>query len=123
VRNRQGWQSASRLLKVELFISLLLSSILGLVYGLKAFGSGLLGGAVCLLPNTYFAYRLFEHHGAKAAKKIVKSFYQGEALKIMLTFGLFAGVWRYVEVAPLPFLLVFIASQMVFWAAPLIIRR
>jgi len=39
--------------------------------------SALLGGLIAWLPNTYFALRAFRYRGARAAQKIVRSFYAG----------------------------------------------
>ncbi len=50
-----------------------------------------IGGLVCILPNVYFASRVFRHEGARAARKILSSFYIGEAVKLLLT-ALFFGV-------------------------------
>ena len=50
-----------------------------------------IGGLVCILPNAYFASRVFRHEGARAARKILRSFYIGEAVKLLLT-ALFFGV-------------------------------
>ncbi|WP_394241162.1 F0F1 ATP synthase subunit I [Halopseudomonas laoshanensis] len=61
--------------------------------------SGLLGGLVALVPNAYFAYRVYRYSGARSAQAIVREFYSGEAGKIILTAALFVLVW--VGVKPL----------------------
>jgi len=73
--------------------------ILWLFRGQIAGYSGLLGGLVALVPNAYFAYRVFRYSGARSARAIVREFYSGEAGKIFLTAALFVLVW--VGVKPL----------------------
>jgi ATP synthase protein I len=50
---------------------------------------------VIILPNVLFALKLFQHHGAKAARKIVNAFYVGEAIKLIMSALLFfvAIIW------------------------------
>lgn len=57
----------------------------------------LLGGMICAVPNAYFTFKAFQYRGARAAQKIVRAFYQGEAIKILLTCAGFALSFVYVE--------------------------
>jgi len=82
--------------------------------------SAALGGLVAWVPNLYFALRAFRHRGARAAQKIVRSFYAGAFGKMILTMGLFTIV--FVKVKPLGALALFvgfIAVQAVNWLVPL----
>lgn len=68
------------------FVVLLLATLVlwqwkGVVSGY----SGLCGGLIAWLPNVYFAWKAFRFSGARAAQAIVKSFYAGEAGKMILT--------------------------------------
>lgn len=86
--------------------------------------SSLLGGMVCFLPNLYFAWQVFLHQGAQAAKQIVKSFYRAEAVKFGLTAVLFALVFILVRpLNPISFFLTYAVVQVVHWLAPLVIKR
>jgi len=121
VRNQKGWQGAKRLLFTQIVITAL-ASLGGLfLFDKDTARSALAGGLTCMLPNAYFAYRLFQYQGAQAAKLIVKSFYRAEAAKLLMTAALFVVVFKYLSVRPLPFFLTYIVVQMVFWAAPLIV--
>eukprot|EP01132_Coremiostelium_polycephalum_P013877 gene13877-16878_t len=76
---------------VAQFVILLIASLaLWYWYGVVAGYSGLCGGLIALLPNMYFAHRAFRFSGARAAQAIVRSFYAGEAGKLILTAVLFA---------------------------------
>jgi ATP synthase protein I len=61
----------------------------------------LLGGLICAVPNGYFAIKAFQYRGARAAFKIVRAFYVGEAIKISLMCAGFALAFIYVK--PLSF--------------------
>lgn len=120
VKNQQGLHGANQLFAWQLGITLLLASIAMVVSGLTAAESALLGGLVSIVPNAYFARKLFRHQGAHAAKQIVNSFYKGEASKIALSIMMFALVFKFFTIIPLIFFTVYIVVQMVFWFAPLI---
>ena len=99
-------------------------SLTGLLWGVVAAYSALLGGLVCLVPNCYFAYRAFKFQGARAARHIVRSFYAGEAGKIMITALLFALVFSRVSpINALAVLLGFGAIQLVHWLVPIMHSR
>ena len=57
----------------------------------------LLGGMICAVPNAYFSFKAFRYRGARAAQKIVRAFYLGEAVKILLMGAGFALSFIYVE--------------------------
>jgi len=83
-----------------------------------------LGGMVCFLPNFYFAWQVFTHQGAHAAKDIVRSFYRAEAVKFGLTAVLFALVFILVRpLNPISFFLTYAVVQVIHWLAPLVIKR
>ena len=93
---------------------MLFTATFSLQSGISAF----LGGCVSVLPNAYFAKKLFHYQGAKAAQKIVKSFYQGEALKIGMSIALFACVFKFCAITPWVFFATYIMAQLVFWFTP-----
>lgn len=91
--------------------------------GVVAGYSGLCGGLIALLPNIYFAHRAFRFSGARAAQAIVRSFYAGEAGKLILTAVLFALTFAGVKpLAPLAVFGAFLLTQLVSWFAPLLMR-
>jgi len=59
--------------------------------------NALAGGLAILVPNVIFAGLAFRHAGAQNAQNIVRSFYLGEALKILMTAGLLVCVFIWVE--------------------------
>lgn len=93
-------------LSLQAVVALVAALILWVFQGHVAGYSGLLGGLVALLPNAYFAYRVYRYSGARSARVIVKEFYSGEAGKLILTAALFVLVW--VGVSPLEPIAVFV---------------
>ena len=69
-----------RLLLAQLAMAVLFPLVL-LPFGTIAALSAALGGIACLVPGLAFAYRAFRFSGARSAKKILQSFYSGEAIK------------------------------------------
>lgn len=110
-------------LVAQLLVLLLLAVVLWQWHSVVAGYSGLCGGLIAWLPNMYFAHKAFRFSGARAAQAIVRSFYAGEAGKLILTAVLFA--LTFAGVKPLEALAVFgvfFLTQLVNWFAPLLMR-
>ncbi|NLY57064.1 MAG: F0F1 ATP synthase subunit I [Gammaproteobacteria bacterium] len=84
-------------LLLQLIVMLVVALVLWLFQGLTAGYSGLLGGLVALIPNSYFAFRVYRYSGARSARAIVGEMYFGEAGKLILTAVLFIAVWLAVK--------------------------
>ncbi len=111
-------------LLVQLVVLLIAAVVLWQWRGAVSGYSGALGGLIAWLPNIYFAHKAFRFTGARAAQAIVRSFYAGEAGKLILTAVLFA--LTFAGVKPLDALAVFgvfLLTQLVNWFAPLLTTR
>lgn len=105
---------------VLLLATLVVWQWLGKVTGYSA----LLGGLIAWLPNLYFAHKAFRFSGARAAREIVRSFYAGEAGKLILTFVLFALTFAGVKPLEAPALFgTYLLTLLVSWFAPLLITK
>lgn len=62
-----------------LVIAALVAGFLTASHGISA----MLGGLAVLIPNGVFAFYAFRYGGARNAQSIVRSFYLGEALKLV----------------------------------------
>ncbi len=84
-----------RVVLLQLATTVIVSGIAGLLGGLPALLSALLGGLCCVVPNGVFALRLFANtQKAEAANPM--SFFIGEFIKIALTVALLgATAWLY----------------------------
>ena len=110
-------------LVVQLLVLLLLALALWQWQGAVAGYSGLCGGLIAWLPNMYFAHKAFRFTGARAAQAIVRSFYAGEAGKLILTAVLVA--LTFAGVKPLNALAVFgvfFVTHLVNWFSPLLMK-
>nr|WP_019215647.1 ATP synthase subunit I [Legionella tunisiensis] len=87
----------------QLATSVVIALAFLLTFGTNEAISAILGGLVAVIPSALFAKKLFHHQGARAARQIVKSFYIGEALKILSSVILFTLVFVLFKVAPLAF--------------------
>lgn len=114
-----------RLLLVWQLVTAFGAGVVGfLLAGVAGGGSALIGGLICWLPNCWFAYRAFRYRGARAARRIVRSFYAGEAGKMALTVLLFAVVFINVKsVNALALFAGFAGVQLVNWIVPLAAAR
>lgn len=121
VNKRLSKRGIMRLWLVQLGITLILAVFCGIVFSFNAGSSAVLGGLVCIIPNAFFANKLFKHQGARAAKQIVNNFYKGEALKIFLSIFLFTAVFVLCRITPLAFFASYIIVLMTHWFAPWII--
>jgi len=88
---------------VVIFVTL---GILG-VWGQNSAKSALIGGLIGIIPNIIFALKAFRYAGARAAKKVVESFFSGIKIKMGLTAVLFSLAFKFLVIEPLPFFGVF----------------
>lgn len=110
-------------LLTQLAVLLLAAAVLYATRGAVSGYSGLCGGLIAWLPNLYFAHKAFRFSGARAAQAIVRSFYAGEAGKLILTAVLFA--LTFAGVKPLDALAVFgvfLLTQLVNWFSPWLMK-
>jgi len=78
--------------------------------------SPLLGSGIALLPNLYFAYKIYRARHL-AAQGIVNAFYAGETGKLVLTAALFTIALQSPSVNFLTLLVGYMAVLSVFWFA------
>jgi ATP synthase protein I len=85
--------------------------------------SFLWGGAICIIPNIYFAHKLFAQTGAAAARNIVASFYVSEVIKFIITIILFFIAFKYLNTNKLALFIGYIVAQVTFWFTALFRHR
>lgn len=110
-------------LVTQLLCGSVVALLVWLVAGVTAGFSAAIGVLIAWLPNLYFAYRVFRFSGARAARAIVRSFYAGEAGKLVLTALLFGVAFALVRpLQPLALFGGFFLAQCAGWLAPLFVR-
>lgn len=86
--------------------------------------AGALGGLACLLPQTWFAWRMFRAGPGDPPRVMLAAFFQGEMVKLALIVVILVAIFRAWPAVPLaPLVLTFIAVQAVHWFAPLLLER
>ena len=81
----------------------------------KAFSSAL-GGLAAFIPNLFFALRVSASAGQEP-RRILRSFYTGESVKLFLTAALFLLIFQIPSLEILPLLVGYVAALSVFWFA------
>lgn len=92
-----------------------------MIDGWKYALSPVLGSIIALLPNGYFALKMYLNRH-RQAKFIVRSFYAGETAKIMLTAALFAMVLQIPDINFLTLMIGYLSVLSVFWLALILWR-
>jgi ATP synthase protein I len=74
----------------QLVIAFCASAAVYLALGWVSAYSLMIGGLISAVPNAYFAHRAFRYRGARAAEKIAREMYIGEAVKLLMMSAGFA---------------------------------
>lgn len=99
-----------RIVLMQLAATVVTAIIAGLIGGVDALYSALLGGMCCVLPNGFFAWRLFMS-ARKPGGASPMTFFIGEFIKIAMTIALLAAiVWLYRDLNWLALLAAFIVA-------------
>jgi len=110
------FSTVGRVLYAQVLMATLVASGFLLMGGWKSAISPLLGGVVAVVPNLYFAYKVYlARH--QEAQGVVNAFYTGETVKLILTAALFSIVLQIPSVNFLTLLAGYVAVLSVFWFA------
>ena len=83
--------------------------------------SAFLGGAICALPNMYFARQLFTKRRIAEAGALLRSIYVAEFIKLGLAIALFAIVLiNYKDVHPITLFATYFIAHSCMWLVPLV---
>lgn len=80
-----------RIIIMQLIVTVIAAAIAGLLGGTNALLSAVLGGVCCVLPNGFFAWRLYMSERKPGGATPV-TFFIGEFMKIGMTLALMAAV-------------------------------
>lgn len=113
------FSTVGKILYAQVLMALLVASGFLLIGGWESALSPLIGSGVALLPNLYFAYKIYlSRH--RSPQGIVNAFYAGQTVKFMLTAALFTIALQIPSVDFLTLLAGYIAVLSVFWFALLL---
>lgn len=79
--------------------------------------SAVLGGLIYVIPNAYFAHRVFRFQGARNMRLMVSDLFRAESVKLALTAVFFAAVFILIKPVHAPALLFTFAVMVVMSAA------
>jgi len=100
---KPGRKFAYQQIGISIIIVLVFTLITYFIWGLFHAQSVLAGGAIGIIPNIIFAYKAFKYAGAKSSRLVVESFFSGVKIKMVVTAILFAIVFKFLIILPLPF--------------------
>ena len=99
-----------RVVLLQLSATVIVSIVAGLIGGVPALFSTLLGGLCCVVPNGLFALRLFAN-AQKPGGANPMTFFIGELIKIALTVALLGAIaWLYRDLNWLALIVGFIVA-------------
>ncbi|NKF51885.1 F0F1 ATP synthase subunit I [Shewanella sp. WXL01] len=120
---QRGRLSAYKLVGLQAVAAIVTSILFFVMWGALFGLSALAGGLIAVLPNFVFATLAFSHAGASASRKVVLSFFFGEAVKLLLTIALFALAFGVFNAEFLPLFFTYALSLVVPWTAPLYVKQ
>ncbi len=119
---KQGKILALKVVLLQIIV-VLVATVLAFYWKEVASFSIWVGGVICILPNSYFAFKAFKYAGARQAHQIVVNIYAGEAVKILLTVVLFVVAFKILSVLPGPLFLGYALALVFNWLALFIFRK
>ena len=106
----------ARWLAIE-FSAIVILSLLWTIESRLAGYSAFVGGLIFVIPNAYFAHRMYRYQGARNARLMVGNMFRAESIKIALTAVFFAAVFILMEPVHVPALLFTFAVMVVLGTA------
>jgi len=110
------FSTVGKVLFAQFLVAVLTTAIFMGIGGWKFALSPLYGSGIALIPNLFFAYKIYLSR-SKQPQGMVNAFYAGEAVKLILTAVLFALAIRVPSVNFLTLLIGYVAVLSVFWFA------
>jgi len=120
---RRGRWFAYKLVMLQAVVAGATSIFFFAMWGLQYGYSALAGGLIAVIPNFVFATLAFAYMGASQAGKVLKAFYWGEAVKMLLTIVMFSLVFINFKVAFMPLFVCYTLSLIAHWTAPLYFKQ
>lgn len=114
-------QQVNKLVLAQLFLIVFVSCVFLAASSLRAALACLAGGSVHLIPCYFYAKRLFSDVSPRAVGKIMITFYLGEVLKLVVSVGLFIGLYLAYHMPLLPYFVGYMVATLSFCVAPLLL--
>ena len=114
----QSRKAALKHVGFQTLLVLAVTLVCGLVWGLHAGLSALVGGAIYIVPNLVFVWLAFAYAGARQSKSVVMSLYLGEVVKLILTITMLAVALAWMKLDILSLYLAFAVALLAQWSIP-----
>lgn len=112
-------RQANLIILVQITSVVILAAVFLLITGYRAALATLCGGLVYILPGYFYAGRLLSNVSSRAVMRIMMVFYLGEALKLLVTVGLFVLLFYMFSFSLLPYFLGYLSAALAFCIAPM----
>ena len=100
---KAGRKIACQQIGFSIIVVLICTLITYFFWGILNAQSVLAGGVVTIIPNCVFAYKAFRYAGASSSELVMKSFFSGVKLKMLLTAILFIFAFKIMVILPIAF--------------------
>lgn len=121
-RSERSRPRVLRLISAQATVLAAAAALAGALAGPPAALAAALGGAACLLPQAWFAWRVLVAGAEGDAGRMLRALYWGEGVKLALIVVLLIAIFRaWPAVPPVPLVLGFVAVQTVHWFTPLLL--
>ncbi len=110
-------RTAALVIAAQLAVTLLAGVFALAISGFHAAWSASVGGLISTLASLYFALRVLAPTRGAAIRSVVRTFYVGEAQKLVLTAVMFYVAIKWMDVVFLPLILTYTATLFVYWLA------
>jgi ATP synthase protein I len=118
---KRGFQQAKRLMLIQAILIVVIAS-LGLLKNYQVAIALLSGGMAVYLANLYFVFKVFSKSGAQASKQVVRAFYLGETLKIIISVSLLVIAFILLPGFEMFVLVGYISALLLQWLTPVIVK-
>ena len=120
---RVGKQLALKTVIYQLVVVALLTVVIALSTQWNNAWPLIMGGLAAVIPNALFGLIAFMHAGARANQKVVKSFFVGEGVKLLLTAVLISLLFLLTDFNSLWLMCGFITAVVAQWIAPILFLK
>ncbi len=117
----RGYQQAKKLLLLQ-FVLICGVASFGLLKEFWVAVALLSGGVTVFLANLFFVYKAFSKSGAQKSKQVMRAFYFGETVKVILSASLLVLAFLLLPSLELYILIGYVAALLSQWLAPVVIK-
>ncbi|MGH8578671.1 MAG: ATP synthase subunit I [Gammaproteobacteria bacterium] len=108
---------AYKIVAAQALVTVIIALLLLVISSARSAYSALAGGLVSVVSNSYLAAKLFRFERDAVPGRIVRAFYVGEAVKILITAVSFVFIFAVLDTEALYVLLTYGATLLVYWFA------